>query len=96
MKISKLLNEQNRVNSMENQRRTKSLSSTYQCSNGGQLIKDASQNALPIIYDYWLEVIAHGKVILNPKIELSNNHISLKASLCSQNHQAYKLSSPTA
>ena len=40
------------------------------------IFKDASQNALPIIRDYWLEVIAHGKAILNPEIELSNNHIS--------------------
>ena len=35
----------------------------------------ASQNALPIIYYCWLEEIAHGKTILNPKTELSNNHV---------------------
>ena len=40
------------------------------------IFEDASQNALPIIHDYWLEVIAHGKAILNPETELSNNHIS--------------------
>ena len=40
------------------------------------IFKDASQNALPIIRDYWLEVIAHGKAILKPEIELSINQIS--------------------
>ena len=65
VKNSKLLNEPNHVNSIENQRTYQFIEQhmqhcEHQCSNGGQLIKDASQNALLIICDYWLEVIAHG------------------------------------